>query len=393
VKAAGELGGSVATPSEARGVEPRAIVERREGTADDSAPMLVSALRPPLPRIVSVGTATPGLRLLQEDIADLLEVPDGIGRRFFRTAGVDGRYLYTGGCGDTVLPEEDEAQLLKRHRKGSLEVGGAAVRRCLEPIGLKPSQVDFLCCVSSTGFMLPGMTAMFIRHLGFRTDCQRIDIVGMGCNAALNGLNATAAWAAANPGRHALLVCCEINSAIHVRDQRVVTALVNSLFGDGCAAALLNTDGIGTSGPSLLGFASHVIPDAWNAISYHWSAQHQKFELYLDRDIPMLLGIHSPTPISALLERFSLCRREIKHWLIHAGGKKVVNAIREANGLTEHDVRHATGVLRATGNLGSATVLFSYEHLLQEQVVAPDDLGLMVTMGPGATIEAALIRW
>lgn len=323
----------------------------------------------------------------------MLAVPEGIGRRFFRTSGIETRYLYTNGSGDASLPQEDEHQLLKRHRKGSLEVGGESVRRCLEPAGATPAEIDFLCCVSSTGFMLPGLSAMFIRHLGFRTDCQRIDIVGMGCNAALNGLNATAAWSMANPGRHALLVCCEINSAIHVRDDRVVTALVNSLFGDGSGAVLLKTDDDAGTGPRLLGFASYVIPDAWEAISYHWSSEHHKFQLYLDREIPMLLGLHSPAPISALLERFSLCRCDVKHWLIHAGGKKVVSAIRDANGLTEHDVRHSTGVLRDAGNLGSATVLFSYEQLLREQIAAPKDLGMMVTMGPGATIETALIQW
>ena len=30
---------------------------------------------------------------------------------------------------------------------------------------------------------------MFIKRLGFRVDCHRADLVGMGCNAGLNGLN------------------------------------------------------------------------------------------------------------------------------------------------------------------------------------------------------------
>jgi predicted naringenin-chalcone synthase len=216
----------------------------------------------------------------------------------------------------------------------------------------------------------------------------------MGCNAALNGLNTAASWAAANPDRFAMVVCCEINSAVYVRDDRVVTALVNSLFGDGCGAALLMAPRDESAyGPALLAFSSHLVPDAWRAISYHWSSEQHKFELYLDKEIPTVLGAHSPTPISALLDAFGLCRCQVSHWLVHAGGRKVISAIGDANGLTPHDLRHATDVLGQFGNLGSPTVLFSYEALLKEERISPGDYGVMVTMGPGATIETALLQW
>jgi polyketide synthase Type III len=353
----------------------------------------VSVLPSPRPRIVSVGTAQPCQHYSQDALADLLEVPDGLGRRLFKNAGIEGRFLYLEPTADGNIPDEDEGDLLARHRRGCIEVGRAAIERCLAPVALEPSDVDFLCCVTSTGFMLPGVSAMYVKHLGFRADCQRIDIVGMGCNAALNGFNAAACWASANAGRNALVVCCEINSAIHVRDQRTVTSLVNSLFGDGGGAVLFNCETPVARTPEILGFSSHIIPDAWRAISYHWSRDHNKFELFLDKAIPAVLGEHSPHPIQALLDEFGICRCDISHWLVHAGGVKVITAIRDANGLEPHDLRHATDVLRRTGNLGSATVIFSYEDLLREEVVDPGDYGLLVTMGPGATVETALVRW
>ena len=372
---------------------PRSV--RPVGEQVSTSKPFVSVLPSPQPRIASVGTATPRDRFTQEEVADLLEVPEGVGRRFFRTSGIEGRFLFLrpGQSGEFV--REDEAQLLERHRRGSLLLGREAIDRCLARLGVSTGDIDFLCCVSSTGFMMPPLSAMYIRHLGFRFDCQRIDIVGMGCNAALNGLNATASWAASNAGRSALLVCCEINSAIHVRDDGVVTALANSLFGDGCAAALVRS-GTGTAfgtGPAVLGFASHVVPEAWKAISYHWSRAENKFALYLDKAIPKVLGVHSPTPISALLERFSLCRCNVEHWLVHAGGLRVIRAVAQANGLSEHQMRYATNVLTRAGNLGSATVLFSYEDMLNDGVSCGGDFGTMVTMGPGATIETGLMRW
>jgi alkylresorcinol/alkylpyrone synthase/polyketide synthase Type III len=369
-----------------------AAVAPRDWIARMSTPH-VSVMPSPRPRLAAVGTAIPEARYEEEEIAELLGVPEGVGRRFFRTSGIETRHLYMRPTPDGAIPREGQSELLERHRRGGLDLGQRAIAACLAQVDLQTADIDFLCCVSSTGLMMPGMSAMYIRHLGFRPDCQRIDIVGMGCNAALNGLNAATGWTVANPGGRALLVCCEINSAIHVRDDRIVTALVNSLFGDGCGVLLITTDAGPGGGPEVLGLASHIIPDAWRAISFNWSIEHGKFELYLDKAIPTVLGIHSPTPISALLGKFKLCRCDVAHWLVHAGGKKVISAIGEANGLTPHDVRHATEVLRRRGNLGSPTVMFSYEDLLAEGIVAPGEYGVMVTMGPGATVETALIRW
>jgi polyketide synthase Type III len=340
-----------------------------------------------------VGTARPATRYGQDQLADLLAVPDGVGRRFFKGSGIEARYLYVAPTDDGRIPDEDQAQLLARHRRGALQLGSDAINRCLDTAGIAARDVDFLCCITSTGFMLPGLSAMYVRRVPFRQDCQRVDIVGMGCNAGLNGLSTVANWAAVNPDRHALLVCCEINSAIHVRDDRVVTSLVNSLFGDGCGAWLLaNTIGR-QAGPEILAFASYLVPDAWAAISYHWSVKHGKFELFLDKAIPQVLGVNSPAPISALLEAFDLRRHDVKHWFVHAGGKRVIGAVGDANGLTSRDLRHATSVLRDSGNMGSATVMFTYEESLKERVFASGEYGVMVTMGPGATIETALLRW
>ena len=56
-------------------------------------------------------------------------------------------------------------------------------------------------------------------------------------------------------------------------------------------------------------------------------------------------------------------------------------------------MRHTVGVLRQYGNLGSGSFLFSYKRLMEEGLVRRGDYGVMMTMGPGSTIETALIRW
>ena len=122
-------------------------------------------------------------------------------------------------------------------------------------------------------------------------------------------------------------------------------------------------------------------------------ATHGKFAFNLARDVPYVLGTHAETPVSKLLDTFSLKKRDISHWLVHSGGKKVIDAIKYTVGIREHDVRHTIDVLRECGNLGSGSFLFAYQRLMAEGVVRRGDYAVMMTMGPGSTIETALLRW
>ena len=62
------------------------------------------------------------------------------------------------------------------------------------------------------------------------------------------------------------------------------------------------------------------------AMSYHWSEEHGKFSFNLDRDVPYVLGANAQIPVGNLLKPFGLKVRHIDHWIIHSGGKKVIDA-------------------------------------------------------------------
>ncbi|MEC8379195.1 MAG: 3,5-dihydroxyphenylacetyl-CoA synthase DpgA [Myxococcota bacterium] len=348
-----------------------------------------------LPRILSVGTSVPPNRYTQQDIIDRFRVANPTVRKIFSASHIEGRHLYLPEPDESGVPHESQAQLLAKHRKGALELGKQAISRCLESTDYGPEDIDMLCCISSSGFMLPGLTAMFIKHLGFRTDCHRMDLVGMGCNAGLNGLNPVTSWVKANPGRLAMMICCEVNSALYIYDDSIGTGVVNSLFGDGCAAIMMRADHQDDRqlAPAVLSFASHIIPETWRAMSYHWDENHGKFSFNLARDVPYVLGSHAHKPVAKLLKPFGLKKRDISHWIIHSGGKKVIDAIKYTVGITAHAVRHTTHCLKRYGNLGSGSFLFAYQRMLGERCAQRGDYGVMMTMGPGSTIETALLRW
>ncbi len=347
------------------------------------------------PRILALGTANPDTWYRQTEVAERYRVEDPRIHSLFRSGHIEGRHLILPEPDERGLPTETQGQLLAKHLRGARDFGARAITRCLDAEGLSPAQVDYLACITTTGFMAPGLSAHLVQELGMREDCARLDVVGMGCNAGLNGLNPVANWARANPGKNAVLACVEVCSAAYVFDNTLRTAVVNSLFGDGAAAALVRAHEPDDRrfAPRVLGFESHVIPPALRAMRYDWDEGAGKFSFFLDRDIPYFIGEHAEKPVDRLLGRFGLRRRHVAHWVIHSGGKKVIDAIKYNLGLTAHDVRHTVSVLRDYGNLSSGSFLFSLQRLLDERVVERGDYGVMITMGPGTSIETALVRW
>jgi polyketide synthase Type III len=359
---------------------------------------------PPVPRIAGVGTAVAGKSYSQQDLLEIFHITDPKVRSVFLNSAIQRRYLSLPPCGGDGSPVvEGQGDLLNKHKALAVDMGARAIDACLKNAGAGIDDIGHLCCVTSTGFLTPGLSALLIRAMGIAPRCGRVDVVGMGCNAGLNALAVTAAWAATHPGKLAVLVCAEACSAAYVFDRTMRTAVVNSLFGDGAAAIALIVDdpddgmedGLPpvAQGPRVLSFASHIITDAFSAMRYDWDDAVGKFSFFLDPDIPYVVGAHAELVFDRLLSGTGLRRSDISHWLVHSGGKKVVDAIRVNLGLTRHDVRHTIGVLHDYGNVSSCSFLFSYERLLREGITRPGEYGVLMTMGPGSTIETALVQW
>jgi polyketide synthase Type III len=354
---------------------------------------------PAISRMVGVGTAVAGTPISQADLLEVMGIQNPKIRSVYLNSAINRRYL-TLPAPTSIGKRDPEPQgdLLDKHKKLAVEMGAQALHACLKRAGADISDVRHLCCVTSTGFLTPGLSALMIRDLGIDPHCSRSDIVGMGCNAGLNALNVVAGWSAAHPGELAVVLCSEACSAAYAFDDTMRTTVVNSLFGDGAAALALVSGGAEEGeavreGPRILKFASFIITDAIDAMRYDWDRAQDRFSFFLDPQIPYVVGAHAEVVIDRLLSGTGLRRSDIDHWLVHSGGKKVIDAVVVNLGLSRHDVRHTIGVLRDYGNVSSGSFLFSYERLVDEAVARPGDYGVLMTMGPGSTIETALIQW
>jgi 3,5-dihydroxyphenylacetyl-CoA synthase len=359
-------------------------------------PLILSEASRCEPRLLGVGTATTPISYSQLELLDQFRIADRRARAVFLNSSIHRRNLVLPlPDKDGIYPNESEGDLLKKHKEWSINIGSGAIKACLYNCGATTSEISYLCCVTTTGFLTPGVSALISRQLRLAEDCTRLDVVGMGCSAGLNALNATAGWARANPGKLAIMLCVEICSACYVFDGTIATAVVNSLFGDGAAAAAVRvTRGIQRPlSPIVLKFYGCTITSAIDAMRFDWDDKQGKFQFFLDPEVPYIVGANVSRVVDGLLLGTGLRRWDIRHWLVHSGGKKVIDVLRVNLGLSAYDLRHTIGVLKDQGNLSSASFLYSYERLLREGGISNGDFGVMLTMGPGSAIESALLQW
>jgi predicted naringenin-chalcone synthase len=84
---------------------------------------------------------------------------------------------------------------------------------------------------------------------------------------------------------------------------------------------------------------------------------------------------------------------QINHWILHSGGRKVIDRMQNDLGLRPEQVKHTKVVLRNFGNMSSPTVLFVLGEVMQKENPQKGECGLMLALGPGLSVEAALLRW
>jgi alpha-pyrone synthase len=109
--------------------------------------------------------------------------------------------------------------------------------------------------------------------------------------------------------------------------------------------------------------------------------------------VPALIERGIGQLIKGLLHELPVQLADIRQFALHPGGRKILEAIEQALGLSRADNRYAYQVLRNYGNMSSATVLFVLRELLA--AVTPADIGapvLSCAFGPGLTLEAMLLE-
>jgi alkylresorcinol/alkylpyrone synthase len=110
----------------------------------------------------------------------------------------------------------------------------------------------------------------------------------------------------------------------------------------------------------------------------------------LSREVPALAAERANQLLQGALEKHGVAAAEVREWIWHAGGRTVLERLREATGLTEQHIGRSREVLARFGNLSSPFVLFVLAQALAEK--GASGYWWMSSFGAGFSCHGALLR-
>jgi alkylresorcinol/alkylpyrone synthase len=277
----------------------------------------------------------------------------------------------------------------------SLELGQQAIEDALEQAELTPADVDALFTVSVTGVASPALDARLMNRMPLRPDMKRIPIFGLGCVAGVAGIARAADYVRAFPDQVAVLLSVELCSLTFQRhDLSLAHVLSAGLFGDGAAAVVVvgeeRAARMGKQGTRIVATRSVFYPNTEDAMG--WRISEHGFGLILSPEVPELARARLAPDVDRFLADQGCTRADIRHWICHPGGPKVLQGMQEGLALTEDDVALSWEMLAEQGNLSSTSVLMVLRETLARRGPEPGEAGLLLAMGPAFCSELVLVE-
>src|SRR5688572_26953407 len=241
------------------------------------------------------------------------------------------------------------------YRRIACEAGTDLARRALATAGLEPAQVDIVVSVSCTGFMIPAVDAYVADALGMGPRLVRLPITESGCAGGVVGLARAHDFLVAHPDRVAVVLAVEFASLTFQRWDRSATNVVSTaIFGDGGAAVVL----AGADHPRgrarragqarILGAESVFFPGTTHLMGFH--LRNQGLQIILDRELAPFVRKHVGEVVAGFLAARGLQREDVTRWILHPGGRRIIEVMSEQLGLAPADLAPTEKVLSEHGN-------------------------------------------
>ena len=197
--------------------------------------------------------------------------------------------------------------------------------------------------------------------------------------------------AKANPDAVVLLVAVELCSLTLIKsDYSKSNFIGSSLFSDGVAAVIVKGDNHTQQGKQLKiqAASSKLYYDSLEVMG--WQFQDNGFKVVFSKDIPTFIHQNISADIETFLAKHNLQLSDIKNFIFHPGGKKVLEAYADALNVKGDFLHNTRQVMNDNGNMSSVTVLYVLEKFIYSGF--QDGYGLMLAMGPGFSSEMVLLK-
>ncbi len=362
----------------------------------------------------AIATSNPPYKLTQSEAADFMlkteSLSTSIRKRIpsiYANSGIDYRYScipdYGGDLQNFELyphnweltPTPTTFSRNQKYETYAPKIALQAAQQAISEAHLRTQDITHLIVVSCTGFSAPGIDIHLIKHLGLSYTISRTMIGFMGCHAAFNGLRTAHAICQSDRQAKVLLVCVELCSLHFQVADTLENTIINAIFSDGAAAAILSSRPFSEAEGKLAytdGY-SQLIENTEELMN--WTIGDTGFLMGLSPKVPDVVVGHLPDYLQAFLNQHHLTANDLDFWAIHPGGRRIIEKIQSVCELSDRMVADSYEILRRYGNMSSPTILFILKQILEKHQVGINDSiqnGIALAFGPGLSIEGCLFQ-
>lgn len=272
----------------------------------------------------------------------------------------------------------------------ALEYSIKAIEQACERAKVFPDQLTDIYFITTTGLATPSIDARIINKMRLNPNINRTPIWGLGCAGGVSGLAKAATAAKANPDAIVAFIAVELCSLTLIRtDYSKSNFIGSSLFSDGVCACIIKGDNHAAEQPlQYIASGSKLYPDSLDVMG--WDFNDEGFKVLFSKDIPTIINQYVKDDIESFLARQGLKLSDIKSFIFHPGGKKVLDAYADSLKVEGDFLKHTREVMGDNGNMSSATVLYVLERFMQQGIES--GYALMLAMGPGFSSEMVLLK-
>lgn len=276
----------------------------------------------------------------------------------------------------------------------ALQYSVYAIEECISSAGVNKEDITDLVFVSTTGLATPSLDALIINEMRLNPHTNRMSVFGLGCGGGVSGFAKACTLAKANPEALVLFVSVELCSLTFLKEDFSKSNFIGAcLFSDGVSACLIAGDArnMRTSNDRIHYIASEskLYYDTLDIMG--WEFNDNGFKVIFSPGIPALIAANVRNDVTSFLAKHQLDLTDIRHFIFHPGGKKVLAAYEEALKAEGDFLRTSREVMQEYGNMSSATVLYVLERFFSQECT--DGYALMMSMGPGFSSEMVLLQF
>ncbi len=354
-------------------------------------------------KIISIGTAVPSFRHEQHDILQFMQKVYAMNESdkrklkfLYQQSAIDFRYSvipdYSLNIKDWKFYPQSEnlepfpslEQRMMWYNKYAAPLSVDAIRKCIDG-KIHREEITHLITVSCTGMSAPGLDLQVVELMQLSKNIFRTSLNFMGCYAAIHALKMANAICISEPSAKVLIVCTEL-CTLHFQHEPTMDNIASSLlFSDGAAAALITGDNDNRKGIHLKNFYSEILYKGKKDMA--WELSSTGFLMTLSNYIPDLIEENFKRFALNALQKNNLNLKDITHWCIHPGGKKILEAAEKSLEIEKPQLETCYNILREYGNMSSPTILFVLKKMMKDFDYKKTNTIFSTAFGPGLTIE------